>query len=309
MPTVSVVLPAYNVEKFIGFAIESVLRQTMNDWELIIVDDCSSDGTLSIVESYAKIEQRILVVKNDFNMGISRTLNRGLAYASGRFVSRLDGDDLISADKLERHVNFLSQNSEYDLIGSWIVNIDSGGDELGRWKYPVTHEQAMKVVSLCSPVLHVWTARRELYEKLRGYRDTNPAEDYDFLLRAIAHGCKIGNLPHYDTYVRLRSGNTLDIGSLKQRKAFNYLLDLYHKDKINDALELNLSGEGVLTAGYCEEKIHKFSVRCLKSGLSSKNRIKKTVFLMLSLVSRYTIQDVIRRRAFKRKMKKISLED
>lgn len=300
MCRVSILLPVYNVRDYVAETIESVLSQTHTDFELIIIDDYSSDDSVSIIDSYCKRDDRVQLYKNIKNLGISKTLNYGLAKASGKYIARIDGDDLMGPERLERQLKFLESNADYGLVGCWVNNIDEKGLLINKCEYPVTHEQALKCITICSPVLHIWMARADLYKSLGGYRDTNPAEDYDFLLRTVDLGFKIGNLPFYDAHIRLRDGNTMSVAALQQRKSFNFLRQLYLAGQINVQQTLDLSTEKSLFTSEFISLLHKFSVSCLKRAFSSRNIVSKSFFAFFSLVSPYTVQDIYRRTKFKK---------
>lgn len=300
MCRVSILLPVYNVRDYVAETIESVLSQTYSDFELIIIDDLSSDDSVSIIESYCKKDDRVHLYKNKRNLGISKALNYGLTKASGKYIARIDGDDLMAAERLDRQLKFLESHLDYGLVGCWVNNIDENGLLINKCEYPVTHEQALKCLTICSPVLHIWMARADLYESLGGYRDTNPAEDYDLLLRTVDLGFKIGNLPYYDADIRLRDGNTMSVAALKQRKSFNFLRQLYLAGQINAQQTLDLSSEKNLHNSKFVTMLHNFSVSCLKRAFSSRNIILKSFFALFSLVSPYTVQDIYRRTKFKK---------
>lgn len=303
MCKISILLPVFNVQSYIIETIESVLAQSFSDFELIIIDDYSTDNTSKIIEEYCLVEQRIKYLKNYKNLGISKTLNNGLGIAKGKYIARIDGDDLMGPERLERQLNFLEGNADYGLVGCWVNNIDENGLLINKCEYPVTHEQALKCITICSPVLHIWMARSDLYQSLSGYRDTNPAEDYDFLLRAVDLGFKIGNLPYYDADIRLRGGNTMSVAALKQRKAFNFLRALFIKGQINTDPSLSLESITDLGNDKILNSIHNLSIRMLRKGLEESRTFLKYFYLSCSLISPYTLQDVVRRRKFKKLMK------
>lgn len=116
MPKISVIMPAYNAEKYIREAIDSILGQTFTDFEFIIIDDASSDSTVSIIESYD--DERIRFFKNDENMGVARTLNRGLEMAKGEYIARMDSDDISLPKRFEKQVKFLDDNKNVAVCGS-----------------------------------------------------------------------------------------------------------------------------------------------------------------------------------------------
>lgn len=104
---VSIITPAYNAEAYIAETIESICNQSYTDWELIIVDDCSKDNTLSVVEEYAKRDKRIQLIKTPQNGGVAKARNIGLEHAKGDYISFLDSDDLWAPDKLEKQLKFM----------------------------------------------------------------------------------------------------------------------------------------------------------------------------------------------------------
>lgn len=108
---VSIITPMYNSEKYIGITIESALNQTYKDWEMIIVDDCSSDNSPKIVKEYAKNDERIKYIKTDSNKGVSNARNIALKMANGQFISFLDSDDIWDEDKLKKQVDFMKKNN------------------------------------------------------------------------------------------------------------------------------------------------------------------------------------------------------
>lgn len=106
---VSIITPMYNSEKYIGITIESALNQTYKDWEMIIVDDCSSDNSPKIVKEYAKNDERIKYIKTESNKGVSNARNIALKMANGQFISFLDSDDIWNEDKLKKQVDFMKK--------------------------------------------------------------------------------------------------------------------------------------------------------------------------------------------------------
>ena len=104
---ISIITPAYNAEKFIAETIDSVLNQTYHDWELLIIDDCSTDKTCSVIERYIRADQRINLIHNSKNGGVAAARNYGLENVSGEYIAFLDSDDLWKPDKLEKQIAFM----------------------------------------------------------------------------------------------------------------------------------------------------------------------------------------------------------
>ena len=128
---VSIITPMYNAEQYIRHAIESVLTQTYEDWEMIVIDDCSSDASYAIAASYAENENRIRLFSNNLNLGISNTRNIGLSKVKGRYIAFLDADDLWRPNKLEKQVEYMKQNGYAFCFCSFEL-IDSLGKKLNR---------------------------------------------------------------------------------------------------------------------------------------------------------------------------------
>jgi len=131
MPLISIIMSSYNHEKFISIAIESVLNQTINNLELIIVDDSSKDNSRRIIQNYSKKDSRIKILFHEKNKGIAKTLNDGLEIAKGKFISFIASDDVWSRDKLEKQVEILKKNENL-IVWSEGKIIDADGNPTGK---------------------------------------------------------------------------------------------------------------------------------------------------------------------------------
>ena len=117
---ISIIMPVYNAQEYIHDAIDSIIKQTYKNWELIIIDDCSKDSTLEICKDYAKRDDRIKVYKNDINLGISRNKNKAMTYATGEYITFCDDDDTMEADALKDNVE-LAHKYNADVV-RWSYN-------------------------------------------------------------------------------------------------------------------------------------------------------------------------------------------
>jgi glycosyltransferase involved in cell wall biosynthesis len=153
---ISVIMPSYNSEHFISKAIDSVLSQTYDHWEMIIVDDCSHDNSALIIEEYCKKDSRIKLIKLEKNSGPAVARNTGIKEAKGRYIAFLDADDLWKPEKLEKQINFMKENnlvftySSYDLI-------DEEGNFMGTFKTKeiISYESMLKTNSVgCLTVIY-----------------------------------------------------------------------------------------------------------------------------------------------------------
>jgi len=180
-------MAVFNGAAFLRSAIDSVLTQTLRDFEFIIVDDGSSDGSGDIIGSYD--DPRIRLILNQENQGLARSLNRGLEAACGEFVARIDADDICESKRLERQVRFLEAHPEVAVVGSQITFIDETGAERGVAGRFAANDEAIAEDMLDGPgVAHPAVLfRRSAVLSLGGYRDVGLAQDYDLWLRLAVH--------------------------------------------------------------------------------------------------------------------------
>lgn len=188
---VSIVMPAFNAAASISESIDSVLRQTYNDWELIIVNDCSCDSTLDIIRVYQEMEPRIVVLTNDKNLGVSKTRNRGVRESKGKWIAFLDSDDLWMPDKLEQQMRLIHDREidgdESVLVYTGSAFMDNSG-RLSDYRLVVPEEISYRellkqnLIS-CSSVL----IRKELVLKYPMEHD-DMHEDYAVWLQILKDG-------------------------------------------------------------------------------------------------------------------------
>lgn len=180
-PLVSVILPAYNAEKYISEAIESILSQTLESFELIIIDDCSDDSTSEIVATYSRKDPRIKYLRNDKNLNIGGSLNRGIESAKSDFVARMDADDVSLPNRLKFQYEALANNPNVAVIGANIQVIDERGKIIGDRRYPTSSKSLKRVMFRYSPFAHpVVMFRKKCFEEFGGYdASKSPSEDLD----------------------------------------------------------------------------------------------------------------------------------
>ena len=201
-PVVSVVMAVYNERPYLEGAVRSILHQTFEDFEFIIVDDGSTDGSGEVLERFAETDDRIRLTHQE-NQGISRSRNRGLSMAKGRYIAVMDGDDVSKPRRLGRQVQFLRTHPEVGVVGTKIKYIDADGQVTGEWPLPtdpdVTSWKLLFNACLCHPSVMV---RRSLLEELGGYAEWMPVGlDYELWTRAVQVS-RLANLP--ETLLKLR---------------------------------------------------------------------------------------------------------
>ncbi len=207
MVKVSILMCVYNGESYLKEAIESLLGQTLNDFEFIIVNDGSTDKTSQILSEYAAQDARIVLVHNEKNLGLEKSLNRGLAVAKGEYLARQDVDDVSLPNRLELQTRFLDSHPEVGALGTAVEVINRQGSTIGEDYLPIDHE-SLQALLLINNFLHHSTlmARRSLMQVLGGYNeDMRYVEDYDLWLR-LSRLSRLATLP--DILLRRRIDNS-----------------------------------------------------------------------------------------------------
>ncbi len=221
-PPISVLMPAYNAEEYIAEAIESILNQTFKYFEFIIVDDCSTDSTLKIIQEYAKVDKRIIVRKNEKNLKICGTLNKGIELAGGKYIARMDADDWSYPDRLYKQFRFMEKNPDIVLSGGTIEICDEKMNVLNKRKYSIADEEIRKKIFRYSPFGHpatIW--KTEIIKKSGSYNEAFiVAQEYDLYFRVGKMG-KFGNL--LDTIYRLRIHNKSSSQTFSKKQEINTL--------------------------------------------------------------------------------------
>lgn len=234
MDLISILMPVHNVEKYLDKALNSIINQTWKNFELIIVDDASTDGTKKIVEKYASKDKRIIFLKNNKNEKICFSLNRAFEMSKGNYIARMDGDDISAENRLEVLYNYLVNNEQCMLVGSQITSIDETGMVISEKKYMQSSAYINFFLKYMSCVPHFWMARRKIYEILGGYRNVPYVEDYDFLLRGKLKGFTYANTEQSLYYMRIRQGNTGFTNGLKQQKAVKVIKKIHKIERLNN---------------------------------------------------------------------------
>ncbi len=192
-PRISVLMAAHNNEQYLSLAIESILDQSFRDFELIIVDDCSGDGSWEVLRRYARRDQRIRIIRNAENMGLSKSLNKGLEVARGKYIARMDDDDVAMPDRFALQLDYLEAN-RLVLCGGWFRTI--GCLRNRTVKYPVDDEDIRIYMMFQSPFMHpAILMEKKVLQEVGGYSADYPyAEDYKLFARVSQKG-RIGNMP------------------------------------------------------------------------------------------------------------------
>ena len=222
---ISVIMSTYNEkESELRKSINSILDQTYGDFEFIIINDNPNNQMLKVFLAELT-DERIRILENETNLGLVASLNKGVSYATGEYIARMDADDISYPDRFEKQLKYLTDNN-LDLIGSWFIHIDESEQDnpIKKYEFPVSPSAIKKVIKYnsCLPAPS-WFGKREVFVKNNGYRNYKYCEDYDFLLRAVANGFSLGNYPDYLLRYRIRQTSISVSNKNKQLLSSRYL--------------------------------------------------------------------------------------
>lgn len=244
MARISVILPAFNAQSTIRDSIQSIIDQSYKDWELIVINDGSTDKTKDVVQSFA--DPRILFLENDGNKGLVYTLNRALLLAQGYYVARMDADDISLPTRFENQISYIIKYG-LDLVGCMTARIDMEGNVI----IPLSNKSySPPTISRClkhdNCIAHpTWFGKKQLFLELNGYRNFHACEDYDFLLRAVHHHYKIGICDSILLKYRENFNGVSNSNLFKQRLSAKFLRDNFKnidnisEESLNYYLKIN----------------------------------------------------------------------
>jgi glycosyltransferase involved in cell wall biosynthesis len=192
-PLISVLMPAFNVEHYVGPAIESVLKQSFADFELIVLDDGSSDGTAKIIDTYS--DSRLTKIFLTENEGLVNARNTLVGMARGEYIAFLDSDDLADPNRLELQLKYLQKN-QLDLCGTdhLVLNQSSGKIKHSKQRHSDADIRAM--ITVCSPLCNPSVmGRTDVFKRVAYLPGNDGADDYVMWVNLALAGCKFGNVP------------------------------------------------------------------------------------------------------------------
>jgi glycosyltransferase involved in cell wall biosynthesis len=245
-PKISVIMPVFNAEKFIHEAIESILNQTFTDFEFIIINDGSTDKTQSIILKFD--DSRIKLYNNEFNKGLVFSLNKGIQYARGKYIARMDADDISLPDRLKLQFDYLNLNKSIGVVGSNYFYINEYGIKGNRSNLPNDHILISWMLFFCVPIAHPTVMMRaSVLDFTNGYdslivtasREKYSAEDYNLWIRLLDF-TMIANIEEPLLLYRIHGKNVSYINS-KETILNGILIDYeFIKKHINKKIEIRI---------------------------------------------------------------------
>jgi glycosyltransferase involved in cell wall biosynthesis len=224
-PELSIIMPLFNSERYVGVAVESLLSQSYGDFELIIVNDCSTDGSLEVLRKYN--DQRICIMHNETNQGIVFSRNKGLKAANGTFIAPFDSDDVAMPNKFNLQIGFLKKHTRLGMLGSWAKLIDENGNLLKkRWKLKAKSERIPAVMFFRNYFVQSAVIMRRDAMPKHGYRNGYDLVEDWMMWCEIAENHPVWNFPEYLIQYRIhKHGNSQadsDLMHMKDKIIFGY---------------------------------------------------------------------------------------
>ncbi len=214
---VSVIMSVYNGEKYVKTSVESILTQTFKNFELIIINDGSTDRTPDLLGSYQ--DARIRIIHQE-NLGLTKSLNKGISLAHGEYIARMDADDISFPRRLERQVQFMEDNLDIGVVGTAYYEIDDQGRIVGKRVFPLSDDRLRKALIRYNPLFHGSVMiRRTVFERVGLYNECFlKSQDYELWFRVAKH-FRLANLPEPLMMRRYGAAN-ISVASEREQIAF-----------------------------------------------------------------------------------------
>ncbi len=239
---VSVLMCTYKEPKeYVRQAAESILKQSFPVYEyVIVIDDPHNDEVISYLESISETHPFVKLIFNDKNLGLVKSLNRGLEEITGDYICRMDADDIAKENRIEKQLAYLSAN-HLDLTGCAVEDIDEDNHVINQAvAFPEKHEQVAEYLKYNNALVHPsWLGKKEVFEKLCGYREIKACEDYDFAVRCVLSGFMLGNCPEVLLSYRINQKGISSTNRAIQKTSLFFLRDAYRKGNVISLEEYN----------------------------------------------------------------------
>ena len=249
-PLISVILPVYNAEKYVREAVESVLAQTFSNFELIVINDGSTDGSGAVLRELAARDTRIVLVDRS-NGGLVSALNEGINLARADLIARMDADDIAMPERFSEQYRRMSEAPHLGAVGSFILLIDADGEIVRQGHYPVSEGDVENFLEAGCPFAHPTVMmRKEAVVAAGGYRRAfSHAEDYDLWLRIHELGYALSNIPKPLLKYRVHDTN-VSLVHREQQELATVIAKLCHRMRVaklpDPAQDIESIGPGLI---------------------------------------------------------------
>ncbi len=218
-PEISLIMSVYNGEDYLEEAIDSVLKQTFTEWELIVINDCSTDSTEKILEKFASMDERVKVYPNEVNLRLPSSLNKAMTFAQGKYIGRMDADDICLPDRLEKQYAFMEKNPDIALSSCRFMTLKNGVISSGGCGGKVDNDSIKALLLVTNPILHPGIIAKADVIRNLGYDKTfTCTEDMELWTRFVLSGNKIEIMSDYLMIYRLHDKQITETTLEKQHR-------------------------------------------------------------------------------------------
>ena len=273
-PEISVIMSVYNGETYLSEAIESVIAQTFRNWELIIINDCSKDATADILSKYANEDERIKVFHNEINLKLPTSLNKAISLSSGKYIARMDADDICLPERLEKQYEYMEKNEEVSLSSCRFLTVKNGVYTCGGYGARTDNNALSALLLVTNPILHPGViARAEVMKNLLYDTTLTCTEDLELWTRMVMNNKKISILPEYLLIYRLHDKQITSTTLERQHKEVLEIQNKFFSESIGvmDEEQKEVYIHGI----YFREKPDTDKFKSFFKWLKKENKIKK----------------------------------
>lgn len=242
LPLISVLMSTYNESKdYIEASVNSILNQTYKNIEfVIIVDNPNNAALIEFLEYIEKCDKRVKIVYNNENIGLVESLNKGLKFCTGDYVARMDADDVAAYERLQVQLNYLQDNN-LDLVASNFKLFSDDKKYNKIFRFPSEHDKCVKKLKYANCLQHpTWLGKKDVFYTLKGYRNIDTCEDYDFIIRAVLAGFKIANCPEVLLNYRYNINSISRKNAIRQKLIADYLAVNFRHNNICTIEDYNM---------------------------------------------------------------------
>lgn len=241
MRKITVLMPVYNAESYLEEAIESILQQSFKDFNLLIINDGSTDESENIITKFMKLDDRIIYEKNRTNIGLIKTLNRGINLVNTEYLVRMDSDDVAHTKKLEAQLKYMEENKEVNIVGTQSFNFSDTDQKRKRKILPTKSKRINTFLLFSSPLIHPSVMMRTSFlkkESLYYDEDYIGMEDYELWTR-VASQTYIKNLKKALIDYRLNLNGITQVESKNVNERSKLAINIYHKYMNSNGIAIN----------------------------------------------------------------------
>lgn len=278
-PEISVIMSVYNGEKYLAEAIESLINQSFSDWELVVIDDCSTDSTGEILRHYSEVDGRIIVHTNETNLKLPSSLNKAIALSRGKYIARMDADDICMPERFEKQYDFMKKNPDIALSSCRFLTLKNGVYSSGGCGGRCDSDAIRAMLLTANPILHPGViAKADVMKELMYDTSLTCTEDLELWTRMADKNLKMQILPEYLLIYRLHD-KQITSTTLERQHSEVVKIQTGYLEKLTGSLSEDMKRFYITGIYFREnpdtEKFREF-FDIVRNSVTKKNQFKKS---------------------------------